>query len=155
MRLLKKTLLPALTLSAALVAAGPAAAAPSVEIERGTLFVRGGPEADAVALSVPASSPNLLRVDLGGGGPPFELPRRQFERIVGEGDAGDDSLRVDAPARLWLEPVQVDGGGGIRRSDARRLGQLGGSPRGAGRHARERQPRQRPGAAPDDRARAG
>jgi hypothetical protein len=112
MRLLMKTLLPALTLSAALVAAGPAAAAPSVQIERGTLFVRGGPEADTVELSVPESAPNLLRIDLGGDGQPLELQRRDFDRIVVEGDAGDDSLRLDAPVRVRLEPVHVDGGEG-------------------------------------------
>ena len=55
MLLLPKTLLPALTLSAALVAAAPAAAAPSVDIEGQRLVIRGGPDADTVSLTVPAS----------------------------------------------------------------------------------------------------
>ena len=113
MRLLKKTVLPALTVSALLVCAAPAAAAPSVEIEGKRLVIRGGPEADSVDISVPAAEPNLLRVDLDGDGlPQFELPRRHFESILVEGGAGDDSVRVDAPARLRLEPVRVEGGDG-------------------------------------------
>ena len=113
MRLLPKTLLPALTLTAALVAAAPAAAAPSVDIEGQRLVIRGGPDADTVSLTVPASSPNLMQVDLDGGGPAeFELPRRHFEQIVVESGAGDDSVRVDAPPRLLLEPVRLDGGEG-------------------------------------------
>ena len=113
MRLLQKTVLPALTVSALLVSAAPAAAAPSVEIEGKRLVIRGGPDADSVGLSVPAAEPNLLRVDLDGDGPPqFELPRRHFESILVESGAGDDSVRVDAPARLRLEPVRVDGGDG-------------------------------------------
>ena len=61
MRLLPKTLLPALTLSAALVAPAPAAAAPSITIEGQRVVIRGGPDADTVSLTVPASSPNLMR----------------------------------------------------------------------------------------------
>jgi Ca2+-binding RTX toxin-like protein len=107
---LKKTVLPALTVSALLVAAAPAAAAPSVEIEGKRLVIRGGPEADSVGLSVPAGEPNLLRIDLDGDGlPQFELPRRHFDSILVEGDAGDDSVRVDA---VRLEPVRIDGGEG-------------------------------------------
>jgi Ca2+-binding RTX toxin-like protein len=112
MRLLTKTFLLGLTASAAL-GAGPALAAPSVEVEGKQLVIRGGPDADSVGLSVPASEPNLLRVDLDGDGlPQLELPRRHFERILVEGDAGDDSVRVEAPARLRLEPIRVDGGEG-------------------------------------------
>jgi Ca2+-binding RTX toxin-like protein len=112
MRLLTKTFLLGLTASAALGAA-PALAAPSVEIEGKQLVIRGGPDADNVGLSVPASEPNLLRIDLDGDGlPQLELPRRHFERILVEGGAGDDSVRVEAPARLRLEPVRVDGGEG-------------------------------------------
>jgi Ca2+-binding RTX toxin-like protein len=108
-----KTVLPALAVSALLVAAAPAAAAPSVEIEGKRLVIRGGPDADGVGLSVAAGEPNLLRIDLDGDGlPQFELPRRHFESILVEGDGGDDSVRVDAPARLRLEPVRVDGGDG-------------------------------------------
>lgn len=113
MRLLPKTLLPTLTLSAVLVAAAPAAAAPSVDIEGQRLVIRGGPDADTVSLTVPAASPNLMRIDLDGDGPPeVELPRRQFEQIVVESGAGDDSVRVDAPARLLLEPIRLDAGEG-------------------------------------------
>jgi hypothetical protein len=112
MRLLTKTFLAGLTATAALGAA-PALAAPSAEIEGKQLVIRGGPDAESVGLSVPASEPNLLRVDLDGDGlPQLELPRRHFERILFEGDAGDDSLTVEAPARLRLEPIRVDGGEG-------------------------------------------
>jgi Ca2+-binding RTX toxin-like protein len=105
-----KTMLPALTMSALLIAAAPAAAAPSVEIEGKRLVIRGGPEADSVGLSVPVGEPTLVRIDLDGDGlPEFELPRRQFESILVEGDVGDDSIRVDA---LRLEPVRIDGGDG-------------------------------------------
>jgi hypothetical protein len=105
---LMKTVLPALTVSALLVAAAPAAAAPSVEIEGKRLVIRGGPEADSVGLSVPAGEPNLVRIDVDGDGmPEVELPRRDFDSILVEGDAGDDSVRLDA---LRLEPVRIDGG---------------------------------------------
>jgi Ca2+-binding RTX toxin-like protein len=107
---LAKTVLPTLIVSALLVAAAPAAAAPSVEIEGKRLVISGGAEADSVGLSVPAGEPNLLRIDLDGDGlPQFELPRRHFDSIVVEGDAGDDSVRVDA---LRLEPVRIEGGDG-------------------------------------------
>ena len=155
MRPLKKTVLPALIVSALLVAAAPAAAAPSVEIEGKRLVIRGGPDADVVGLSVPAAEPNLLRIDLDGDGlPQFELPRRHFDSILVEGDGGDDSVRVDAPARLRLEPVRVDGGDGYDSAT------LAGSDSSedlrvvAGRYARPPDPRRRPGAAAHERARA-
>ena len=113
MRLLTKTLLPAVALTAVLAVPGSALAAPSVEIKGQTLLVHGGPEADSVGLAVPSSSPTKLRIDLDGDGlPQVELPRRHFERIVVEGGEGDDSVRVEAPARLTLEPVRIDGGEG-------------------------------------------
>ena len=92
----------------ALAAAAPAAAASPVAIEHRTLLVRGGAEADTIALEVPRSSPNVLRVDLGDDR--YELKRSRFDRIRVETGAGEDELRIEAPQ---LEPVTYAGGDGF------------------------------------------
>ena len=77
------------------VAADPAAAAYSAEVESGVLRIVGDSESDKLTLQLAPGSPGILEVDVGSDGTAdFSLDRSTFTAIEVKGRSGDDEIRV-------------------------------------------------------------
>jgi Ca2+-binding RTX toxin-like protein len=105
----------------ALVAAVPASAKSDeidgvrAEIKRGTLNVKGGDQADAVALRLKAGDPNTVEVDVGdNGSADFSFPKVDVDAIKVTLRDGSDSARIDDANGAFTDsiPTTIAGGDG-------------------------------------------
>jgi Ca2+-binding RTX toxin-like protein len=85
----------------------------SAAIERGSLEVRGGRQADSVALRVKAGDPNRLEVDVGDdGSADFSFARQRLSAISVRMAGGDDSVRVDDANGAFTDAIPTTIAGG-------------------------------------------
>jgi RTX calcium-binding nonapeptide repeat (4 copies) len=105
----------------ALVAAVPASAKSDeidgvrAAIEQGTLDVKGGDQADAVALRLKAGDPNTVEVDVGDdGSADFSFPKVDVDAIKVTLRDGSDSARIDDANGAFTDsiPTTLAGGDG-------------------------------------------
>jgi Ca2+-binding RTX toxin-like protein len=104
------------------IGAGPGQAAArdnakrmSATLYNGTLSVEGTPARDQIALRLRAGDAGVLEVDAGDdGSADFSFARADVTRIVVDGRAGDDSLRIDERNGVFSDaiPTTLDGGAG-------------------------------------------
>jgi RTX calcium-binding nonapeptide repeat (4 copies) len=106
---------------AALVAPASASANPDrvdgvrAEIKRGTLEVKGGDQADAVALRLKAGDPNTVEVDVGADGlADLSFARDALSAIKVKLGDGDDSVLIDDANGVFTDskPTTIAGGNG-------------------------------------------
>jgi hypothetical protein len=115
----------ALALAALVVPAGASANPERVdgvraEIKRGTLEVKGGDQADAVALRLKAGDPNTVEVDVGADGlADLSFARDALSAIKVKMGDGDDSVRIDdanggftGDSTPTTTPTTISGGDG-------------------------------------------
>src|SRR5262249_19805076 len=107
--------------AAALTAIGvsSAAAAPyhpvTASIKHGTLTVKGSKASDKIALRLKAGDSSMLEVDAGDdGSADFSFARADIARIVVDGRAGNDAIRVDESNGVFEDttPTILAGGDG-------------------------------------------
>ena len=87
----------------------------SATLDNGTLLVRGTQADDKIALRLKAGDANVLEVDAGDDrSAEFSFARADVARIVVDGRAGDDSLRIDESNGVFTDtiPTALDGGPG-------------------------------------------
>jgi hypothetical protein len=85
------------------------------EIKRGTLQVKGGDQANAVALRLKAGDANTVQVDVGdNGSADFSFARRDISAINVKTGDGNDSVRVDDANGAFTNTIAttIAGGGG-------------------------------------------
>jgi hypothetical protein len=108
--------------AAVAVGAGPGQAASrgygkrvSATLYNGTLSVSGTKAPDKIALRLKAGDAGVLEVDAGDdGSADFSFARADVARIVVDGRAGGDSLRIDESNGVFTDkiPTTLDGGAG-------------------------------------------
>jgi hypothetical protein len=84
-------------------------------IEQGTLDVKGGDQADAVALRLKAGDPNTVEVDVGdNGSADFSFPKVDIDAIKVTLRDGSDSARIDDANGAFTDsiPTTIAGGDG-------------------------------------------
>jgi Ca2+-binding RTX toxin-like protein len=109
-----------LVLAALIVPAGSSANKHEVHgvwaaIKRGTLEVKGGDQADAVALRLMAGDPSRIQVDAGDdGSADFSFARSEVRAIEVRMGDGDDSARIDDTNGAFTDsiPTTIAGGDG-------------------------------------------
>jgi hypothetical protein len=109
-----------LAVLALVIAASPAAAAPTVHatVDAGTLRISGSRSADQIALRLSALDPNLLQVDIGdNGSADFTFDRGKFESIDVAAGNGADVVRIDEANGVFAttEATRIDGQNGDDR----------------------------------------
>jgi len=85
------------------------------ELKRGTLIIEGTRAGDRIALRLKAGRPDILQIDAGDdGSADFSVRRKFVARIVVDGRAGDDSVRIDETNGIFTDsiPTTLDGGDG-------------------------------------------
>jgi Ca2+-binding RTX toxin-like protein len=85
------------------------------EVKRGTLELKGGDQADAVALRLQAGDPNQVQVDVGDdGSADFSFARGDIDAIDIKMGDGNDSARVDDANGAFTDsiPTTIAGGDG-------------------------------------------
>jgi hypothetical protein len=110
----------ALALTALVVPVRASASSDKVEgvraaIEQGTLDVKGGDQADAVALRLKAGDPNTVEVDVGdNGSADFSFPKVDVDAINVTLRDGSDSARIDDANGAFTDsiPTTIAGGDG-------------------------------------------
>jgi hypothetical protein len=110
----------ALALAALVVPASASAKPDTIDgvraaIEQGTLEVKGGDQADAVALRLTAGDPNTVEVDVGdNGSADFSFPKVDVDAIKVALRDGRDSARIDDANGAFTDsiPTTIAGGDG-------------------------------------------
>src|SRR5262245_55939429 len=104
---------------AAFIGVSSAAAAPyhgvKASLNYGTLMVKGTKGSDKIALRLKAGDPSVLEVDArDDGSPEFSFPRADVTRIVVDGGAGSDAIRIDESNGVFEDtiPTTLAGGSG-------------------------------------------
>jgi Ca2+-binding RTX toxin-like protein len=104
---------------AAVIGVSSAAAAPyhgvKASLDYGTLMVKGTKAGDKIALRLKAGDSSLLEVDArDDGSAEFSFPRAEVMRIVVDGGAGNDAIRVDESNGVFEDtiPTTLAGGSG-------------------------------------------
>jgi hypothetical protein len=119
----------ALALAALVVAAHSSASNNKVDgvraaLKHGTLKVKGGDRANAIALRLKAGDPGRIQVDVGdNGSADFSFARSDVSTIKVRGGDGNDSIRVDDANGAFTDsiPTTIAGGDG---NDSLQGGQL-------------------------------
>lgn len=99
------------------VSSGAAASAHGVteSVNYGTLMVRGTKASDKIALRLKAGDSSVIEVDAGDdGSADFSFPRSSIARIVVDGRAGNDTIRIDESNGVFEDttPTILAGGDG-------------------------------------------
>jgi Ca2+-binding RTX toxin-like protein len=109
----------AVVAAVAAVGVSSGAAAPyhgvTASIYRGTLMVKGSKGSDKIALRLKAGDSSMLEVDAGdNGSADFSFPRAGIARIVVDGRAGNDAIRIDESNGVFEDttPTILAGGAG-------------------------------------------
>jgi len=92
-----------------------AAAFEHPRLEHGILTVTGTRASDRIALRLAAGHPDVLQVDVGDDGSAnFSFDRSSVAKIVVDGLAGDDSIRIDESNGVFTDSISttIDGGDG-------------------------------------------
>jgi len=104
---------------AAAIGVSSAAAAPyhgvKASLNYGTLMVKGTKGSDKIALRLKAGDSSVLEVDAGDdGSAEFSFPRADVTRIVVNGGAGSDAIRIDETNGVFEDtiPTTLAGGSG-------------------------------------------
>jgi len=108
---------------AAAIGVSSAAAAPyhgvKASLNYGTLIVKGTQGSDKIALRLKAGDSSMLEVDTGDeGSAEFSFPRADVARIVVDGGAGSDAIRIDESNGVFEDTISTTlaGGSGTTRS---------------------------------------
>jgi Ca2+-binding RTX toxin-like protein len=110
----------AVVAAVAAVGVSSGAAAPyhgvTASIYRGTLMVKGSKAGDKIALRLKAGDSSMLEIDAGdNGSADFSFARANIARIVVDGRAGNDSIRIDESNGVFEDastPTILAGGAG-------------------------------------------
>jgi Ca2+-binding RTX toxin-like protein len=105
---------------AAVIGVSSAAAAPpdhgvKASLNNGTLMVKGTKGSDKIALRLKAGDSSMLEVDAGDdGSAEFSFARANIMRIVVDGGAGNDAIRIDESNGIFEDtiPTTLAGGSG-------------------------------------------
>jgi RTX calcium-binding nonapeptide repeat (4 copies) len=107
--------LAALAVPASSSASGDRVGGVRAEIKRGTLEVKGGDQANVVALRLQAGDPSRVQVDVGdNGSADFSFPRGEIASIKVKTGDGNDSVRIDDANGVFTNsiPTRIAGGDG-------------------------------------------
>ena len=96
------------------VAARPAAAGYSAQLDAGTLKLKGDAASDKLLLHLQPGAPGTLQADIGADGTAdFSFDRSTFTAIDVDGGTGDDEIRVfQGFGAFFDEQLTIDGGAG-------------------------------------------
>src|SRR5262249_23955260 len=103
--------------SAAVIGVSSAAAAPyhrvKASVNYGTLIVNGTKGSDKIALRLKAGDSSALEVDAGdNGSAEFSFARADVARIVADGGAGNDAIRIDESNGVFEDTIPTTLAGG-------------------------------------------
>jgi Ca2+-binding RTX toxin-like protein len=82
------------------------------KIQHGVLTIEGTKGDDTIVLRLVAGAPGNLQVDVGNGATDFTFARSDFNSIVVDAGAGDDTVRIDESNGVFTDTIPTTLGGG-------------------------------------------